>query len=349
MLGGQTTFRMEDKPKTFRSKRTLAEFEKSNAADLLVEELFEEFRTDRFSCRYIFVTVFVNPEKKFPKGGGRPFNGGINTGGGIVVLSSQALNSKNFQSTLQHELGHAFGLSHVNVYGYDMKRNDSIMSYNPRHHTNKLRPSKTPGTLIPEDLRALALNDQVFDDLEFDEDRQVPSGYELRGIRHLGPMDLPNHPLIEVETSSGETYSSSVQSIVHLRIKPSIDRGEVEFDHKSMWHSAKQDDRIASVTLKFPIPIELDRIKVYSQHSGKSHEANGVTVSSVGEGAEVTEIGTSAIDFPDGEITFSKTKAQHWKLDFQAGKSRAVVIRGLRFFNGDQEFYPPLVPYHAER
>ncbi len=348
MLSNQSTFKMEDKLKTFRSKRTLNGYQKGNAADFLAEELLEEFRTDRFSCKYIFVAVFVNPKTRFPKGGGRPFNGGINTGGGIVVFSSKALNSENFQSTLQHELGHAFGLTHVNMYGYDMTRSDSIMAYNPKHHTHGFTPSRTPGILIPEDLRGLAFNDRVFDNLEFDKERQSPRGYELKDIYHLGPMNLPNHPLIQVKTTSGERYSSSVKNIVHLRIKPSNERSKVKFDAKSMWHSAKQDNGIASVTLKFPKPIELDRIKIYSQHSRKSHEVKKARVST-GVGTKLAAIATTDIDSPDGEITFTKTKSQYWKLDFQAGKSKAVVIRGLRFFSGDKEFYPPLVPYHAER
>lgn len=350
LLGNQTTFKLEEKVKTFQSKWTIAQLEKGGATELLVEEMFDKLGTNRYSCKYIFVAVFAVPQKKVPSNASAiPFNGGVNTGGGIVSFPYKAFKSENFQSTLQHELGHAFGMLHVNAYGHDMKRNESIMSYNRDHHTNYLRPSRTPGTLIPENYRVLALNDRVFANFDFDAKRHLPKGYKLKKMRHLGPLDLPNDRMIEVETSSGETYESSVSNIVHMRIRPSIDRGEIEFDAKSMWHSAKQKDGIASVTLKFPQSIELDRIKVYSQHSGKTHEVTHVTVSTIGQGSEEVEIGSSEVDFPDGELTFSKTRTQTLKLDFKAGKSKAVVIRGLRFFSGDQEYYPPLVPYHAER
>ena len=350
MLGNQTTFKLEEKVRTFRSKWTLAKFEKRGAAELLAEELFKDLKTNRFSCQYLFVAVFVVPEKKFPiKGRGRPFNGGINTGGGMVTLSWQAMKSENFQSTLQHELGHAFGMLHVDAYGHDMKRSESIMSYNESHHTRFLRPSRTPGVLIPENIRALALNDRVFDDLEFDPGKDAPKGYKLREIRHLGPLDLPPHTMIQVETSSGETYGSSVQNIVHFRIKRSVSRGRNNFDTKSMWHSARQADGVASVKLTFPETVELDRFKVHSQHSGKSHEVRGVRVSTIGMDSSVTEVASSEIDFPDGEIAFAKETSKRWKLEFKAGKSGAVVIRGLRFFSGDQELYPPLIPYHGEQ
>ena len=40
----------------------------------------------------------------------------------------------------------------------------------------------------------------------------------------------------------------------------------------------------------------------------------------------------------------AKTKGKVWLLEFQAGESGIVVIRGLRFFSGDEELLPPLVP-----
>ena len=37
-----------------------------------------------------------------------------------------------FLATLIHEMGHAFGLTHVDCHGYNMDTNGSLMSYNPR-------------------------------------------------------------------------------------------------------------------------------------------------------------------------------------------------------------------------
>ena len=55
----------------------------------------------------------------------------------------------NFQSTLRHELGHAFGLVHVDVYKYDMKTNRSVMAYNSAHRTNRFQESRTPAPTHP--------------------------------------------------------------------------------------------------------------------------------------------------------------------------------------------------------
>ena len=350
MLGNRSTFDLESKPKVFDSKYTLRQFEKGRPANLVLEELLERYEMDRFSCKYIFLAVFVNPKTKIPSPGGRPINGGINTGGGIVVFSTLALNaSRSFQSTLQHELGHSFGLVHVDMYGYHLKQNQSIMSYNRSHHTNGLRPSRTPGILIPEDIRSLALNDRVFAGLEFDEKRDVPTGYKLKPVRILGTMELPKHPLVQVKTIDGETQKGSVDNIVHSRIKPSMDHGKIEFDPKTMWLSAPQDDGVASVQLTFPMEVALDRIKVYSQHSGKHSGITGVRVSTFNKTNEPTAVAASKIEDPDGEINFEQATSQKWKIDFRSGKSKKVAIRGLRFYNGEKEMFPPSAPYEAER
>src|SRR5262245_48304069 len=141
LLRDQDTFAIaEEKPRVYQSSRALEFYREQpdGAAPHLVDELLTEWKLTRFNCPYVLCCIVMNPKDDFPVGGGRPLNGGINTGGGVIQLSTFAMDKMpNFQSTLQHELGHSFGLPHVDVYGYDMKSNDSFMSYNPKHHTNQ--------------------------------------------------------------------------------------------------------------------------------------------------------------------------------------------------------------------
>jgi hypothetical protein len=180
-------------PVTYRSAQDLAHYRDSGEGEAAryVPELLRYFKVDRHTCRSIYVIVVMNPHENYPRGAGRPINGGLGTGGGALALSSYALdNLPNFQSLLQHELGHTFGLPHVEAYGYDMKTSDSIMAYNPKHHTKGFQPSPTPGILLPEDRRALAMNQRVFPGLTFDPARDVPPGYQMKKLSKLAPMDL---------------------------------------------------------------------------------------------------------------------------------------------------------------
>ena len=88
-----------------------------------------------------------------------------------------------------------------------MGTNPSLMSYNPTHHTQGFEPSKTPGILIAEDVRALALNRRVFPRLRFDAKTDVPQGYTMQKIVTLGPMEIPGHPLIPSATPSDAHFT----------------------------------------------------------------------------------------------------------------------------------------------
>jgi hypothetical protein len=350
MLGGRDTFSIaETKPHIYRAEHPLSYYrsQPEQGAPTIASELLKELNYNRYTCPYVLLTVLVNPGEDFPQGGGRPLNGGYNTGGGIIVVSSFALDRlANFQSTLQHELGHGFGLPHVNVYGYDMKTNASVMSYNPQHHTRNLNPSPTPGTLIPEDLRGLALNRRVFPSYRFDRQRDVPRGYKIaERVVPLGPMTIPGQPgTVAVTTKSGEDFGSKVSNIVHGPLLTSADTGQVTFDGKAMWQSAKSPTGWVSVTVAFPFEVELTGIGVHSQHSGKYHPARAVRVSVQGSADSFLPVGNADLKSVDATVALPKAKGKVWQFDFQAGETGIVVLRGLQFFDGADELFPLLVP-----
>jgi len=196
LLEGRESFAIAPgAPFVLHSPKTKAEWmaTQDGGAEEAVLELFAHDHVDRFSCATIYVVLFVGTGH-WPGGGARPINGGINTGGGVMVLAEEDLAAPNFQSTLQHELGHAFGLPHVDVYGYDMNDNPSFMSYNPAHHTNGFEPSATPGALIAEDRRALNHATRVFPKLAREPLEIGAAGRDLAPIVFLGPMQLAGQP-----------------------------------------------------------------------------------------------------------------------------------------------------------
>lgn len=163
-----------------------------DSAHKIVSMLFSNFGYDRWDCPFVFVVVvnrqFKGGENYF--GGGRTFNGTPNTGGGIVLLEMDSLRKDfpyPFQSTLVHELGHAFGLVHPDALGYDLYTNDSIMSYNQEHRSKGFKQSSTPGGLNPEEYLMLSFNKRVFHDFRV-ESVQL-NQKSLKSPVFLGPMN----------------------------------------------------------------------------------------------------------------------------------------------------------------
>jgi len=317
------------------------------AGPQFISEVLESLQLTRFNAPYSFFIVVMNTRNDNPVGGGRTLNGGFNTGPGMVEVSSWSLDkSPNFQSTVQHELGHSFGLPHVDAYGYSMSTNASIMSYNPAHHTDGFSPSPTPGILIPEDIRGLSLNQRAFPGLSFDPRRAVPDGYQMAPVVCLGPQIIPGQPAYQITgtTPSGEACGSSLSRMLQGEIKPNqVTSAPSTFDPKTMWHSEKAPSGWVSCDLTFPLPVTLTRVAIYSQHGGRYHRAHQVRVSAKSK-IGFHHVGSTILPSSDSAVQFPATKAQVWRLELQAGPSGMVVLRGLRFFHGQKEVLPRPVP-----
>jgi hypothetical protein len=208
--GGRATFLIaSDRPAIYSAKNSTAYYQAQaeGGAPALVDEWLRANNLTRFNCPYSLLFVFRNSKINFPSpSGARPINGWQNEGGGMAMFSLQDMLAFNFQSTLQHELGHSFDLPHVDAYGYDMNTNPSIMSYSQSHWTNYFQDSSTPGILIPEDIRSLAENKLAFPSLTFTS-ADMPAGYRISPIMIiLGPMNLPNPPDY---TTPGQYFSSA--------------------------------------------------------------------------------------------------------------------------------------------
>jgi hypothetical protein len=351
-LSDRDTFELaKDSPDTVRLKRPLSFYKslpKGESALRWAAELLDHYNVSRFRCPYTFCCVVMNPRERWPVGGGRTLNGGINRGGGLMVMSSFAFDEMpNGQSTLRHEIAHTCGLPHVDSYGYDMAKSHSVMAYNLRHRTKGFRDSPTPPEFIPEDLRALSLATRVFPKLRFSANRDLPGGYRMYPrVVNLGPMKVPGHPDYgpTFSTPSGEVSGSHVENINKREILPSTGPG-VTYQQQFMWASDKQADRRVVLNLDFPGEVSLTRLIVHSGHSGKYNRAERVRVEILG-GDRPKLIAEKSLASADASVEFDAVKARHWRLTFLAGQSGKVCLRGLQYFNNAQQLFPPPIPYN---
>ncbi len=308
-------------------------------------ELLDHLGTDRHRCNYVLLVIVMNPVDQWPVGGGIPINAGLNTGGGYVEMSSYLLDGETvFQSTLQHELGHAFGLPHSDVYGFDMESHISIMSYNTDHWWSGFTPPADPGVLAPEDLRALALNTLVFPEFTFDPAVDVLPGYTLPTsfIVLYPPISLPGEPEYRVAATSmsGSSEGTDPENAVNRSIW-----AHNTFNDQTMWVSGDAGGSgWVPLTVEFPVVETLDWISIHSQHQGGTNPVEAVRVE-VQLNGEFIELAEKDVSSPDAWVTFPGRTSDVWRFTFRPGSSGRVTIRGLQFYDSNVQLYPPLFPY----
>lgn len=358
MLSGRDTFEIAGRPQVVHYDSTLATLKKQiethegQLSAYLLSQLFPKYKVNRFNCPYVFIVVVMNPKEAWPTASGRPINLGFNSGGGIATFSSSKLDAEKsvFQGSLQHELGHALGLLHVESYGYDQYANKSIMSYSKSNYWTNFRPPKDPSILIPEDIRVLAMNKRVFPKLYFDTGKDVLEGYRLCNtiVRFSFEPTIPGQKPYEIKlsTMSGEEGGTKVGNVVQAWVKGNRKtRTGIGLVANNMWMSGKKDSGWIDLMLEFPIAVRMNMIRVQSQCGGGNHPIMAIRVEA--NTSDFVEVARREEPLGDEEdISFKEIKAKQWRLHFLPDDSRQVVIRGLEFYSSQGEFFCQKYPIH---
>lgn len=208
-LLGTDTFEIEPNPvPIYRSPNPDSHFmtpegTSPDSAHLMLRELWAHFGETRENTRRVYLLIYTrHPREECGMGppprpcfaGGRSVDAYPVPGGGIVQLEYQSLMENrhyHFLSTLTHEVGHSFGLTHVECLGYDQIRNGSIMSYNPDLYYTHSQVGEYHGNLNPEEYFLLSLHRQAFPQFRYDPALHNPGGTLRPNILYCvtNPMD----------------------------------------------------------------------------------------------------------------------------------------------------------------
>ena len=111
-----------------------------------------------------------------------------------------------------------------------------------------------------------------------------------------------------------------------------------------MWHSEASQSGWVSLDLTFPVAVTLTKMGIYTQHSGQYHAAERARIQ-VQDGDEYRDVVEQDLKSVDAVVAMPPTRGIQWRLHLRAGKTKYVVVRGLRFCGESGEVFPPAVPY----
>ena len=270
--------RLKSKTRFDEFAKELDEYRERDGNALLdfAAELLQEFGYNRFNCPHVFLIVIANSKDNWPISISSVLNGGYNTGGGATMMSTDVFTKKpNAQSTLEHELGHTFGLPHVDAYGIEMTGNNpSLMSYNQAHWTRGFEPSLQPAAMIPKDIRGLALNNRLIPNLEFSSTKDVPDGYKLfsgpqfrsHPSRWMASRIIPSKSKAMPDPHSIRK-SKAASSVIFVRVQRDLLRRRIDVALRTCAENVTLD-------LTFPFPVELTKIRSTLDTAGNTIQSN---------------------------------------------------------------------------
>lgn len=252
-----------------------------------------------------------------------------------------------------HIPGSGLVISPQNIFDcyYAQYCGKSVMSYDQSNVSNSKSAALIPGSLLGDDREDIAKNKLVFPDFYFLPEQDYDTPPCKRGCpphdKISRPLGQGSISLFTCYTGFGEIHGTKITNLNdHYNSRRiAANNAATGFQANTMWHSDNANDKgWVSFEITFAVPVLLNRIKIYTQHSGKYHEATAIQVEYLNNSGTFEAIKQVSLPAPNGEISFSPQKTNRWKIALKAGNSKQVVVRGIRFFLNDDEIFAPITP-----
>lgn len=249
---------------------------------------------------------------------------------------------------------------------YSMSCSASVMSYNGANWTDGCVESvdppavgcrypadpsiiaDLPGSLIAEDLYHLAINRLVFPQLSYIDAVDRAPGEPLRYFAGPGGVDLPGHTTFRVWTPHSDFGTNPIAAVGAF--SNAILPAHSPFVFTRMWHSTFVGPwQWATFEIEFPGPVDLSRLRVYTQYGGTMHRANAIRVWKPGWSGW-TQCKHQNVTGPDQDVSpiTSCNGSSVYQVRIQARASGYVVVRAMRFFRqaaaGEEELFAAREP-----
>jgi hypothetical protein len=346
---------------------------------MFLERLFTKYAVDRLSNPYVYVIVPIGVDAST---WGQPINGGINSGGGIVVLRPTDLNSVNVQSTLQHELGHAFGLLHSFEKGqYNGYAGVSAPPSPPP--ANLAEPPECASPMAPcmphAAMQCRFSVNRGWTIMSYNPCHQTTEMAASLNPGELLPEDLSRLALnqgvfpnlaFNPETDKAASYplqepiwffpplvmTSQISPVPTVSTAFGEDYGSKVFNVVAYTiRKSNPQTPFDPITMWHSAGVNESgwasltvsfpkptTLDTVSVHTQHSGQSHAADTLNISAGNPAAYVTEEAIAVDDS-VRFSATTAKDWTFSFHSN-SGYVVVRGLRFFSQGMEYFPHQVP-----
>jgi len=97
--------------------------------------------------------------------------------------------------------------------------------------------------------------------------------------------------------------------------------------------------------VEFPVSVPLTRFVFHTMPLDDPDAAQAVRVSVQDSANGFRLIGQEVLRSADDALGVRRTSGSVWRFEFRTSPGKSIIVRGIEYFSGHDELFPPLVPF----